>query len=237
VTDTAENAEQTEYRQHRFRLPPGATDILLVRHGESQPARADMEFPTKDGHADPPLDAHGHHEAQCVAARLADEDVAAIYVTPLQRTAQTAAPLASKLGLAPLIEPDLQEVFLGEWEGATFRVRVSEGHPLAKQLWEEQRWDVIPGAESMDELAERVQRGLNRIAAAHPDQRVVVFTHGGIIGTIMGLASGGRTFAFVGADNASISHIVVHDGNWILRRFNDTGHLATDLDRPSDPLM
>jgi probable phosphoglycerate mutase len=89
----------------------------------------------------------------------------------------------------------------------------------------------------MAALAERVQRGLNRIAAAHPDQRVVVFTHGGIIGTVMGLATGGRTFAFVGADNASISHIVVQDGNWILRRFNDTGHLATDLDRPSDPIM
>jgi probable phosphoglycerate mutase len=234
VTDAA---EQTEYRQHRFRLPPGATDILLVRHGESQPARAGVEFPTIHGHADPPLDAHGHSEAQCVAERLADEDVAAIYVTPLQRTAQTAAPLAAKLGLEPLVEPDLQEVFLGEWEGATFRVRVSEGHPLAKRLWEEQRWDVIPGAESMAALAERVERGLNRIAAAHPDQRVVVFTHGGIIGTLMGLATGGRTFAFVGADNASISHLVVQDGTWILRRFNDTGHLATDLDRPSDPLM
>ena len=231
-----ENNDAAEYRQHRFTLPPGATDILFVRHGESQPARPGVEFPTVDRHADPPLDTHGHHEAECVADRLDSEDIDAIYVTPLQRTQQTAAPLAARLGLEPRIEPELREVFLGEWEGAKFRIKVRERDPLAVQLWEEQRWDVIPGAETMDELAERVRRGVERIAAAHKDRRVAVFTHGGVIGTIMALATGGKTFAFVGADNASISHVVVNGEDWILRRFNDTGHLGTDLDRPSDPL-
>ncbi|MPZ72247.1 MAG: histidine phosphatase family protein [Nitriliruptorales bacterium] len=235
MTETAEPAP-SEYRQHRFRLPPGATDILLVRHGESQPARPGVTFPVKDGHADPPLDAHGHHEAQRVAERLDSEDVDAIYVTPLQRTAQTASPLAQRLGVEPRVEPDLREVHLGEWEGAVFRIKVRQRHPLAVRMWEEERWDVIPGAESMEALAERARRGLNRIAAAHQNRRVVVFAHGGIIGMIVSLATGGRTFAFVGADNASITHLVVSGDQWILRRFNDTGHLGTDLDRPSDPL-
>lgn len=226
----------TEYRQHRFRLPPGAADLLLVRHGESQPARLDVPFPTKGGHADPPLDPRGEQEAALVADRLAREPLAAIYVTSLQRTAQTAAPLAARVGIEPRQEPDLREVHLGEWEGAAFRAHVREGHPIAQRLFVEERWEVIPEAETTDAFAERVRTGIERIAAAHPDQRVVVFTHGGVIGMAAGLATGGRPFAFVSADNASITHLVVLRDQWIMRRFNDTGHLDTDLDRPPEPL-
>ena len=239
-----------KYRQYRFSLPPGGADILLVRHGESQPATFDAPFPLVDGQADPALDPRGHTEAERVAARLAGQRLAAIYVTPLRRTAQTAAPLAARLGLEPRVEPDLREVHLGEWEGATFRARVREGHPIARRVFTEERWDVIPGAETMEALAARLRAGIGRIAAAHPDERVAVFTHGGVIGMVVALATGGRPFAFIGADNGSITHLVVCRGSgeradpragdgqgaWIVRRFNDTGHLATDLDRPTQPL-
>lgn len=225
-----------EYRQHRFSLPPGAADLVIVRHGESQPARAGEEFPVRDGHADPPLDPRGEAEAERVADRLAGADIAAVYVTPLRRTAQTAAPLAARLGVGPRVEPDLREVHLGEWEGATFRIRVRARDPIAERVFAEGRWDVIPGAEPMDDFAARVRAGIDRIAAAHPDERVAVFVHGGVIGMIAALATGGRPFAFVGADNASLTHLVVDGERWILRRFNDTGHLGTDLDRPPQPL-
>jgi 2,3-bisphosphoglycerate-dependent phosphoglycerate mutase len=226
----------TEYRQYRFALPAGATDLLVVRHGESQPARLDRPFPMIDGQADPPLDVRGEAEAELVAERLAREDIAAIYVTPLQRTQQTAAPLAKRLDLEPQVEPNLREVFLGDWEGATFRAKVVNGDPLAQKIFEEERWDVIPGAESTDGFTARIRAGIERIAAAHPDQRVAVFTHGGVIGALAAMVTEARPFAFLGADNASITHIVVTDDRWILRRFNDTGHLDTDLDRPPAPL-
>jgi 2,3-bisphosphoglycerate-dependent phosphoglycerate mutase len=230
------DTDPTEYRQFRFRLPPGGTDLLLVRHGESQPARLDEPFPVRDGQADPPLDPWGRKEAERVAERLADERLDAIYVTPLRRTGETAEPLARRLGLEPRVEPDLREVHLGEWEGAVFRARVQEGDPLARRLFTEERWDVIPGAESLGSVHARVRAAVGRIVAAHPDQRVAVFTHGGIIGTIAALATESRRFAFVAADNASITHLVVAGDRWILRRFNDTGHLDTDLDRPPEPL-
>lgn len=228
--------DDTEYRQYRFRLPEGATDILLIRHGESQPVRAGVEVPMLDGQADPPLDPWGEQEAERVADRLADQHLDAIYVTPLRRTQQTAAPLAARLGIEPVVEPDLREVFLGEWEGPNFRVHVSQGDPIAQRMFEEERWDVIPGAESSEALAERLRRGIERIAAAHTDRRVAVFAHGGVIGAICALATESRPFAFVAADNASISHLVVTPERWVLRRFNDTGHLGTDLDRPPEPL-
>lgn len=236
VASMANDDAPTEYRQHRFRLPPGATDLLLIRHGESAPARPDDPAPLVSGQADPDLDPRGRQEAQLVAERLGAEDLAAIYVTSLRRTAQTAEPLAARTGLRPRVEPDLREVFLGEWEGATFRRRIAERHPVALQMFAEQRWDAIPGSETSDALRTRVRDAVRRIAGGHADQRVAVFTHGGIIAMVMHLATACEPFAFLSADNGSLTHLVVAPDRWIVRRFNDTGHLHTDLDRPVQPL-
>lgn len=224
------------YRQYRFRRPSGACELLLVRHGESAPARDDEPFPLVDGHGDPPLDPAGHEQAERLADRLQHEDVTAIYVTTLRRTVQTAAPLATRLGLEPRVEPDLREVFLGEWEGGAFRKHVAEEHPLARQMFAEERWDVIPGAESGDAFAERVQAAVRRIAESHPDETVVVVSHGGVIGQILAGAAGARRFAFVGSDNASISHLVVIGDLWMIRRYNDTAHLGLALTTAPEPL-
>ncbi len=218
-----------EYRQARFLPPPGATDLFLVRHGESAAARPGEPFALVGGHGDPELAAEGRAQARRVAQRLADEGIDAIYVTTLRRTAETAAPLAGRTGLTPTVCGDLREVFLGEWEGGVFRQRVAHDDPIALRMRQEQRWDVIPGAESTAALRERVRRGIETIAAAHPDQRVAVFTHGGVIGQILAEASGSRPFAFIGADNGSVSRLVVADGSWIVRGYNDVSHLSQGL--------
>ncbi|GAA1951518.1 histidine phosphatase family protein [Amycolatopsis minnesotensis] len=222
-------SEEPEYRQHRFTPPPGATEIFLVRHGESAPARASEPFPMVEGQADPDLAPEGREHAERVGERLANERLDALYVTTLRRTAQTAAPLVAKLGIEPVVAPLLREVHLGEWEGGLFRRNTAEGHPVAQRLWAEQRWDVIPGAESAAAFAARVKAGLTEVAAAHPGRRVAVFTHGGVIGEAMAQASGSQPFAFLGADNGSITHLVVTAENWLVRRFNDTAHLAAPL--------
>lgn len=229
--------EQVEYRQHQWSLPPGATDLILVRHGESAPARPEAEHPTTDGHSDPPLDPVGEAQAVRVADRLQYLDIAAIYATSLQRTQQTAAPLAERLGLTTQIEPELREVYLGEWEGATFRKNTAERHPVAVQMFTEGRWDVIPGAESTEALQERVRRAISKIAAAHANQRVVVVAHGGVIGAIMCMATGTTGFAFIGADNASISELIVSGEDWGVRRFNDAAHLDDAFRLVPNPLV
>ncbi|MBV9411289.1 MAG: histidine phosphatase family protein [Acidimicrobiia bacterium] len=224
-------------RQWRFQPPPGATEILLVRHGESEPAVEGQSFALWNGQGDPALSPEGEMEAEQVAHRLASEHIDAIYVSPLRRTAQTAAPLAARVGMTPVVEEDLREVFLGEWEGGSmYRKNVSDRHPLAVQMFEEQRWDVIPGAEPADAFASRLRSVVERIAAAHTDERVAVFAHGGVIGEILHEVTQSRPFAFIGADNGSISHIVVTDERWILRRFNDTSHLQPTMTTAPEPL-
>ena len=215
----------TAYRQARFRPPAGATDILVIRHGESEAAYMDKPFPLMDGHADPELSANGREQAERLAGRLARTPIDAIYVTSLRRTAQTAAPLAGRLGLTPQVEPDLREVNLGEWEAGLFRKMVAENHPIAERMWAEERWDVIPGAEPAGVFAARTSGAIKRIAAAHPDQRVAVIVHGGVIAALLAMTTRSRPFAFLGADNASISRLVITPGRWILRAYNDTAHL------------
>jgi 2,3-bisphosphoglycerate-dependent phosphoglycerate mutase len=224
---TVETGEQepAAFRQERYQVPDGATDVLLVRHGASQPYVEGTLFPLVDGHGDPPLSDEGVKQARLLCARIAATRVDALYVSNLRRTAQTVAPLAERLGLTPRVEPDLREVHLGEWEGGIFRKMVASGHPVSLRMAAEERWDVIPGAEPSAELTRRVRTAIERIAAAHRGQRVVAVTHGGIIGAILAQASGSRPFAFLGAENTSISRLVVAADRWVVRGFNDTAHL------------
>lgn len=227
-----------EIRQFRYQPAAGACEILLVRHGESAPFVEGQPFPLVDGHADPPLHPEGRAQAEQVADRLVatGERIAAIYVTTLTRTHETAAPLAARLGLEPRVEPDLREVFLGEWEGGLLRQRVIDEDPVALRMHADERWDAIPGAESSAALEARVRAGIGRIAAAHPDELVVAVVHGGVIGQVMNIAAGTRGFRFNGADNASIHHIVVDGDRWIIRCFNDTSHLSPRFSTAPEPL-
>jgi probable phosphoglycerate mutase len=211
-------------RQLRYVAPPGAARVLLVRHGETTPVHEGVPVPLLDGQSNPDLDPVGVDQAARVADRLAGEDIAAIYVTPLVRTHQTAAPLAERIGLQPREEPRLVEVNLGDWEGGEFRRRVLARDPIVLRMEAEQRWDVIPGAERVEDFEARVREGVARIAAAHPDETVVVVSHGGTIGEVLAQASGARPFAFA-PDNGSISEVFVSDAVWTVRRFNDCAHL------------
>lgn len=218
-------------RQNRFRPPDGATDLLLVRHGESEPLIPGQPFPLVDGHGDPALDPVGVAQAERVGERLAKLPIDAIYVTTLRRTHQTAAPLAARLGLTPIVEADLREVHLGEWEGELYRQRIAEQHPDAIRAFTEQRWDFIPGAETNEHLRDRIAAGIGRIVAAHPNQRVVAVVHGGVIAAAMAIATQTpQPFMFLGASNASITHLVITGDRWIVRRYNDTAHLDGDFD-------
>ena len=216
-------------RQLRFERPAGATSILLVRHGESVPIRPGHIFPLVGGQGDPELDPRGVEQAERIGRRLSrprfSEKLSALYVTNLRRTSETAAPLVAALSMPPQVEPDLREVHLGEWEGGLYRIKLLEGGPIARRLMEEGRWDVIPGAEADEALIGRIRAAVARIAAAHPDELVAAFTHGGVIGRIMAEATGAPPMSFSGAANGSISEIVVMADRWAVKSYNDTAHL------------
>lgn len=215
------------YPQGPYVPPPDATELIVVRHGSSAAAVPGEPFELIEGQSNPPLSPDGEAQARALAERLAREPVAALFISTLDRTAQTAVPLAALTGLEPVVEPDLREVHVGELEGGRFRIAFAERDPLIARLLAEQRWEVIPGAESSAALAARVRGAAERIAAAvGPGAAAVVVTHGGVIGELCRQATGSDPFAFLHVDNASITRIVVEaGGTWRLRAYNDTTHL------------
>lgn len=199
-----------------------------MRHGASAAAVPGEPFETVEGQSDPPLAPEGERQALAVCERLRDEPFAGLFVTTLQRTAQTAAPLAAATGLTPVVVPELREVGLGSWEGGELRIRAANRDPLFFEVIEAERWDVIPGAEPASEFAARVRAGLESVVdAVGPGAVACAVVHGGVIGELARQATLSRPFAFVHADNCSITRLVVFaEGRWLLRSFNDTAHLA-----------
>ena len=216
----------SEYHQRAYEPPPEATELVLVRHGSSAAAVPGEEFELVEGQGDPPLAPEGVEQAARVAQRLAGGAYAGLHVSPLTRTRQTAEPIAAACGLGAVFLDGLREVNTGELEGGRFRIAVAQGDPIIARLLEAERWDVIPGAEPMAAFEERVRRAAAEIVAAGPGAAIVV-THGGVVAELCRQATGSRPFAFLNADNASITRIVfLADGRQILRVYNDTAHLT-----------
>ena len=214
------------FSQRPYVGPPGSTELVLVRHGASADSVEGESFELVEGQGDPPLSEAGRHQAEQVALRLALEPVDGLYVSSLRRTAETAAALVERTGIRPVVDPDLREVFLGEWEGGLLRQKAVDGDPMFGRVLREQRWDVVPGAESRAVFGGRLRRAVGRIAGAHLGGKVVVFSHGAAIGELLAQASGSEPFAFINSDNTGISRMVVTPERWIVRGYNDTAHLT-----------
>ncbi len=220
-------SDRDAFEQLPYAPPPGATEIILVRHGASAAARSGVRFELVEGRGNPPLSETGVQQAQLVATRLRGEPIHRAFMTPLQRTHQTAAPYLAATGMSAEIVPELIEVSLGDWEGGEYRVRSGRNDPIIQRMHAQERWDVVPGAESQESLAARTRAGIERVVAdTGPDRIAVVFAHGAVIGELCRQAADGRNFAFIHSDNGSISRIVVQPtGHWLLRSFNEFSHL------------
>jgi probable phosphoglycerate mutase len=214
--------------QRPFTLPEGATEIILIRHGSARRARRDDAVDLIDGSSDPELTDLGRIQAQALVQRLGSQRASAIYVTPLRRTQQTAGPLAERLGIDPVVLADLREVYLGDWEGQ-LNHRVARDDSLSRRIFEVERWDVIPGAERMEHFSARVSRGLDRLAGeGGPNGVVLAVVHGGVIAEACRQVTGSRAFAFLYAENGSLTRLMrLRSGRWALISFNDTSHLPS----------
>jgi probable phosphoglycerate mutase len=215
--------------QGAFVLPSGATEVILARHGSSAPFDDNAPCELVGGQSDPPLAPRGHEQSLALARRLALEPVVGLFITPLRRTAETARPLANQLGLEAVVVPELREVHLGEWEtDGGFSARRPDRDAVRQRVLDEEEWGLIPGAEDLQTLAERVRRGLEKVASyVGPDRVAVAVVHGGVIAEACHQITRSRPFAFFATENCSITRLIrFPDGRWTLQAFNDTAHLG-----------
>jgi 2,3-bisphosphoglycerate-dependent phosphoglycerate mutase len=210
--------------QRALTAPPGAREVVLVRHGACDPPGPDGLI---NGRSDPGLNERGLAEAAAAAERLRGERVAAIHVSPMNRTTETAAPIVAALAIEPTLDADLAEIDLGEWEGHGIHSRGQRGDPELARVFAEQRWNLIPGSEDVGEFGARLRRGVEAAADAGADgELVVVVTHSAVIAEFLSQITGADPFAFLHNTNGSLSRAIrMRDGRWILHGFNDVEHV------------
>ena len=154
------------------------TIFCLVRHGAYG-----MIDQGLGGHAPHPLNDDGRAQAERVAEALSCRAIAAIVSSPVQRAQETAAPIAARLGLAVRVEPDFAEIDCGEWTGASFESLHAQP---AWRAWNRFRSTArVPQGETMLAVQARAVSGLCRLAAAFPEDEVVVVSHGDIIKSLL----------------------------------------------------
>lgn len=165
--------------------------LSLIRHGHTASNGSDPDA-VMSGWTDLSLTEIGWKQAIALSRSiLAGPRAAALYTSPLRRACDTAGGLvrASRKRLQFL--DDIREIYCGTVDG----VPVSEVKRRHPELWEENlrqtnadfRW---PGGESYRELRARSLAALDKIALAHPGERVLVVTHCGVISQVVGAVHG-----------------------------------------------
>ena len=202
-----------------------ATRIVAIRHGETA-WNVDTRI---QGHLDIPLNDTGRWQAQQLARALADEPVAAIYASDLQRAHATAQAVADATG-APLVpEPGLRERSFGALEGRTF-AQIETELPEMALRWRKRDPHFAPeGGESLTALRARIQATVHRLAAHHAGGQVVLVAHGGVLDVLYRLATGQelqapRTWQLT---NAAINRLLWTPEGLTLVGWADTQHLDT----------
>jgi len=159
------------------------TTLLLVRHGETDWNR-DGRW---QGHSDTHLNELGRQQAERLAEELDGADV--VYSSDLIRARETAEILARRLGADVRLDERLRERGFGAWEGKT-RAEIEAEFADAHARWAAGEGPGADDAEPFEDFAVRVRGFLDDVLARHPDETVLIVSHGGSIRVIHALASG-----------------------------------------------
>ncbi|MEO6317824.1 MAG: histidine phosphatase family protein [Acidimicrobiales bacterium] len=186
-------------------------ELLLIRHG--LPVRVDEG--TVAGPADPDLSERGLAQAAALADWLIGEAIDAIWVSPMRRAAQTAAPLVQRLGLPVVIDEDIAEY---DRDAASY-IPIEE-----LKAANDPRWREVP--EQPEHFQAVVVAAIERIVAAHPRQRVAVVCHGGVINAYAAHVLGIADPLFFLPQYTSISRVfAASTGERSVASLNETAHV------------
>jgi probable phosphoglycerate mutase len=204
----------------RKRSPrPAATTVLFVRHGQTPTTGNILPGRAKGLH----LGDDGRRQADAVAERLAGMGkVDALYASPLERTRETAAPIAARLGLKVTLERGLLECDFGDWTGKRLdRLRKLPEWATVQRYPSGFRF---PNGESFTEMQTRITRSVAAMRERHPRGTVVVVSHADPIKAAVADAVGTHLDLFqrIVISPCSVTTIVYGAGGPIVLGVNST---------------
>lgn len=196
--------------------------LLLVRHALTPMTGVKLSGWTPGVH----LSAAGRAQAERLAERMGDLPIDAIYASPLERTIETAQPLAKLRKLRIRQREEIGEVHYGSVEGRSLR-------SLAKTaLWTQLRaWpsDVrFPGGESLRETQARAVAAIERLREEHTGKTVVVVSHGDWIRLAMAHHMGIHIDLYrrLAVEPVSVSALRFVEMGVVVKLLNETGNLG-----------
>lgn len=199
------------------------TRVLLIRHGTNDYVKNGLLAARTPGVH---LNEEGHAQAEALAQRLATVKIAALYTSPLDRTRETAAPLAACLGLEAQLLDSVLETDCGEWTGQ--KLEDLRKLPAWPQVQVHPSRFRFPGGESFLGIQARMVAAVQEVSERHTEQTVAIVSHSDpiklAVGYFIGLAL--DQFQRLEIAPASITELDFSPMQTRLVRLNDTAHLA-----------
>ena len=130
----------------------------------------------------------GREQARALAERMKPVALDAIYASPLERTVETARPLAASKKLRVRVREGLGEVRYGDWEGK--RLRTLAKTKLWKQVMARPSSVRFPGGETIAETQARAVAAVEDLRAEHPRDAVAVVSHADVIRLLVSYYAG-----------------------------------------------
>ena len=201
----------------------GPTRFIFVRHGQTEWNAREIW----QGHQDSPLTQRGHQQIAALGTRMKTTEFDCLYSSDLGRAWQTAQSIAKATGHSIAGEFFLREKNLGIFEGHDTE-RLLELYPAEYEQFHTFDPDyVIPHGESIRQFFNRSVAGFETLAERHPQQTVVVVSHGGVLANLfryifeLPLKMRQR----IDIKNTSLNAVSHLEGNWRLHFWGDIAHL------------
>jgi broad specificity phosphatase PhoE len=208
------------------------TRLFLIRHGATVLSAEDRFA----GSTDVELSDEGRDQAGHLAERLADDNIVAVYSSPLRRTVDTAAIIARPHGLTPIPCEGLREIEHGHWEGMK-RSEVEARFPEEYAAWEEDPFTFAPqGGESGVHVMARALPVIRELVTKHAGQNVAVVSHKATLRLIISSLLGFEARGYRDRLDQSPACLNVVDFKDPVRArlmlFNDVSHYSDHPNRP-----
>lgn len=204
------------------------TQLLLIRHAVNDVMKAKrLAGWMPEVH----INEEGQQQAKALADRLQHLQIKAIYSSPLDRTCETAEPLARALGLDVYVRDGLGEVQYGDWTGKSL-----------EELAKLDEWKIVqrypsgmrfPGGETLRDMQNRIINELDAIARDHPRDIVAVFSHADVIKAALAHYLGTHLDLFqrIMIDPTSVSVVALTPYGPAVIRVNDAGPLQLEPEK------
>jgi probable phosphoglycerate mutase len=214
------------------------TTLVLIRHGETEWNRQGRI----QGHLDSPLTAEGIEQARSCGLRLREETFHHVVASDLPRVRHTTELLLSGRpgsALPQRFDAALRERSYGIGEGLTYAEMDAQHPEFFSRIRTTDPDYAVEGSESRREFHQRITRALRGIAHDHAGQRILVVTHGGVLGVVYRWLNGLHISSphKIEIPNVAYNRVSVTGSgpteDWQLEVWADTAHLDTETSEPA----